>query len=176
MLVYSLPNVVVSCRNLSNRAEINWQPDFCKCHGEAVGDTMNSEISALQLLQNALGATRLRQSVYSNNIANVDTPGYKRQDVQFESLLQQAMTDPQTSVDGNGYIPIAQPPAFNTSTSLAVQPTVVQDDTTVVQNNGNNVDVDAEMAKLAENQIHYNALVQDMTARFNRLKSAINGG
>lgn len=137
---------------------------------------MTSDMTTFQLLQNALGAAQLRQSVYANNIANIDTPGYKRQDVDFESMLTASMNN--TGQDGLGqtYITIPNQPTMNMSQALQVQPQVVQDTNTTVDNNGNNVDVDAEMSKLAENQIHYNALVQDMTSRFARLKSAINGG
>lgn len=137
---------------------------------------MTSDIAAIQLLQNAMGAAQLRQSVYANNIANVDTPGYKRQDVNFESVLASTMGDSSQGAFGQRYIPIGNQANLNMSQALQVQPQVVQDTTTTVDNNGNNVDVDAEMSKLAENQIHYNALVQDMSSRFARLKNAIDGG
>lgn len=137
---------------------------------------MNSDIAAIQLLQNALNVSQLRQKVYANNIANVDTPGYKRQDVNFESLLAANMSEPGQSGFGQLYIPIPDMASLNMSQALQVQPQVVTDTSTTVDNNGNNVDVDAEMSKLAENQIHYNALVQDLQSRFSRLKNAIDGG
>ncbi|GMA49044.1 flagellar basal body rod protein FlgB [Alicyclobacillus contaminans] len=137
---------------------------------------MNSEITAFQLLQNAMQAAQLRQQVYSNNIANIDTPGYHRQDVTFESLLQNALnTSTVTSDTGEKWIPLSQS-SPNWQAALNVQPQVVTDTSTTVDNNGNNVDVDAEMARLAENQIQYNALVQDMQMRLDRLKNAIDGG
>lgn len=137
---------------------------------------MNSDIAAIQLLQNSLNVAQLRQRVYANNVANVDTPGYKRQDVQFESLLAAQMSQAPDAGLGQTYIPISTPATLNIPAALQVQPEVVQDSSTSYDNNGNNVDVDAEMAKLAENQIKYNALIQDMQTRFNRLKAAINGG
>jgi flagellar basal-body rod protein FlgB len=137
---------------------------------------MNSDIAAIQLLQNALDVSQLRQRVYANNIANVDTPGFKRQDVNFESLLAANMSESPQSGFGQRYIPIPDMASVNLSQALQVQPQVVTDTSTTVDNNGNNVDVDAEMSKLAENQIHYNAIVQDLQSRFSRLKNAINGG
>ena len=138
---------------------------------------MNSDQISIQLLQTALQAADLRQRIYANNIANIDTPGYKRQDVQFESMLQNALESAPVAVavPGEKHIPI-QSGSLNWSSALQVQPVVVQDNSTGIDSSGNNVDVDAEMARLAENQIRYNALTQDLTSRFNRLKTAINGG
>jgi flagellar basal-body rod protein FlgB len=129
---------------------------------------MTLDFGTFHLLQNALTAANLRQGVYANNIANVDTPGYRRQDVSFESLLQDQLA---TQTEGDG--PLTAPVLAR---MLAVQPQVVTDTTTTVQNNGNNVDIDAEMSELAENQIRYNALVQDVDLRIARLREAINGG
>ncbi|WP_067931412.1 flagellar basal body rod protein FlgB [Alicyclobacillus kakegawensis] len=126
---------------------------------------MTLDTGTFQLLQNALAASNLRQSVYANNIANVDTPGYKRQDVSFESMLQQQLA----STDGSGLT------TDELNQLVSVQPQVVTDTSTAVQNNGNNVDVDAEMSELAANQIRYNALVQDVDLRILRLREAIQG-
>ncbi|MCL6626445.1 flagellar basal body rod protein FlgB [Alicyclobacillus shizuokensis] len=127
---------------------------------------MTLDTGTFQLLQNALAASDLRQSVYANNIANVDTPGYKRQDVSFESMLQQQLA----STDGSGLT------TDELNQLVSVQPQLVTDTSTEVQNNGNNVDVDAEMSELAANQIRYNALVQDVDLRILRLREAIQGG
>jgi flagellar basal-body rod protein FlgB len=136
---------------------------------------VNTEFTAFQLLENALNASQMRQQVYANNIANMDTPGFKRQDVAFESLLRNALNSaPVTPGSGEKFIPNQN--SINWQAALNVQPQVVQDDSTFVDNNGNNVDVDAEMSRLAENQIEYNVLVQDMQMRLARLKNAINGG
>jgi flagellar basal-body rod protein FlgB len=137
---------------------------------------MNTELATFQLLETALRAAQLRQAVYANNIANMDTPGFKRSDVQFESLLQEALQsapDALTTEDTSGS---SLPTGWNWSAALAVQPVVTTDSATAVDNNGNNVDVDAEMARLAENQVRYNALLQDVKSRLDRLRSAIEGG
>ncbi|WP_029422040.1 flagellar basal body rod protein FlgB [Alicyclobacillus macrosporangiidus] len=136
---------------------------------------MDSLQAWLTLMQNALMAADLRQAVYANNIANMDTPGFKRSDVEFESLLQQAMSrTPQ--VDGLGYTPVTGSyNNFDIQAMSQIQPQVIQDNQTSVDNNGNNVDIDAEMAKLAENQIRYNVLVQLVQGKFNGLRTAIEG-
>ncbi|MDG0793538.1 flagellar basal body rod protein FlgB [Cohnella ginsengisoli] len=113
-----------------------------------------------QRLEGALHAASLRQSVLQNNVANVDTPNFKRSDVQFEQLLSQAMdntgrstiigkrTDPRhIAIGASGSLPDAQ---------------VLTDKTTIFNNSGNNVDIDSEMTKLAENQLRYNLYIQQL--------------
>ncbi|MCL6453490.1 MAG: flagellar basal body rod protein FlgB [Alicyclobacillus sp.] len=128
---------------------------------------MATDSVVFQILQNALNAANLRQTVYANNIANADTPGFKRSDVAFESLLASALGT------GTGAFGTAAP---NWSAALGVQPVVTTDATTSVDNNGNNVNVDDEMVSLAENQLRYNALTEDVSMRLTRLQTAINGG
>lgn len=159
---------VGDCRILSARDEI---------HARRVEDTTNLEGVrrvnldgvVFQLLQNGLNAAQLRQQVYANNIANVDTPGFQRQDVVFEDLLQYLL-GPDPGREGAG-----SPSAADWTAALRVSPQVVTDRVSVEDNNGNNVDIDAEMAKLAQNQIRYNTLVEDVRMRLDRLKTAIEG-
>ena len=121
-------------------------------------------------MEKALDAAVLRQRVIANNIANADTPGFKRSDVRFESLLRAELegrgglvglrTDPR-------HIPIG-------STGLP-EPEVVTDRRTVMNNNLNNVDIDAEMSALAANQLRYNVLVQQVSHEIRLLRTAIGG-
>ncbi|WP_026962103.1 flagellar basal body rod protein FlgB [Alicyclobacillus herbarius] len=128
---------------------------------------MSFDIATFQLLQNALTASNLRQRVIANNIANVDTPGYQRQDVSFEALLQKELA----GLPGSSSISASQ-----VANLAAVQPQVVTDTAAQIQNNGNDVDIDAEMSELAANQIRYNALLQDVNSRITRFREAIQGG
>ena len=139
---------------------------------------MLSDFAAFQLLNNALQVADLRQQVYANNIANMDTPGYKREDVHFESALRSVMSNTTSSLLGRQTIPLRQSQDmnnYNWSAMLAVRPVVTVSSGSVISNNGNNVDIEAEMVKLAENQIRYQALVQDLTDRISRLNTAITG-
>jgi len=111
------------------------------------------------LLGLALDATWKRNKVISQNIANVDTPGYKRQDVSFESYLQQAMksNDPK-----------------DIERLSRVQPSVYTDNAALsYRKDGNNVDMDTEMVYLAENQLRYNTLISQVNYNFERLKAVI---
>lgn len=137
---------------------------------------MSSDGMSFQLVQNALAAANLRQQVYANNIANADTPGFKRSDVQFENLLAEAMNNSGPQALGQNQIPIGGSGSLNLAGALGVQPKVVTDTTSAVDSNGNNVNIDDEMVSLAENQLRYNTLAQDLTLRLGMLKTAINGG
>lgn len=134
---------------------------------------MQTDAAAFQLIANALQTADMRQSVYANNIANVQTPGYHREEVQFESLLQNALI---STANGSGADSTAGSGSVNWAAALGVAPVVTQDTSTKIDNNGNNVDVDAEMSSMAENQIKYESLIQDLQTRIARLRTAINGG
>lgn len=115
----------------------------------------------INVLDRAADASWKRNEAIANNIANVDTPGYKRQDVEFEEVLRRELRDSRyTTVDakvsgldmgrleGKEYIDSA---AFS------------------YRMDGNNVDIDTENTQLAANQIKYNALVNSVNQEFARL-------
>ena len=128
----------------------------------------------IQILERSLDAASLRQKVLANNIANVDTPNFKRSDVSFDSALQEYLNDASPTLRGTvtdpRHIPIGTP-SFS-----QIQPQVIVEQTTTVNNNGNNVDIDSEMTQLATNQIKYNLLIQQLNAQFSKLRTAIQGG
>ncbi len=123
------------------------------------------------VLQQAISASSLRQKVISNNIANVNTPGYKKSEVVFEDLLQSAISgDKLPLVKTNArHLPIQKAADIPAAT-------IQVDDTTSIRPDGSNVDIDVEMASLAKNSIYYNAVVQQMGSYFTTLKSAIREG
>ena len=114
-----------------------------------------------QTLDLALGAASKRQEVLANNLANVNTPGYKRLDVEFDGMLAKALDAAR---------------AGDSSSLDAMRPTVNTDDAVAVRADGNSVDVDQEMAFLAENNIRYNALVQLTQKKLETLKYVISDG
>ncbi len=131
-------------------------------------------------LQSALTASQLSQQAYANNIANANTPGYKRQSVAFSQLLAQQL-NAMGYLQGSSNSSLSM--AANSSLDLSgasstfnpVQPVVVTDSSTSTKNNGNNVDLNVEMSGLAQNQINYAALVTEMNNQFAMLRSAILG-
>ena len=122
------------------------------------------------VLEQALSASSLRQKVISNNISNVNTPGYKKSEVLFEDMLQSVMNDDK--------MPMLQTNARHLPLQQVSIPTprvnVIGD--TSIRTDGNNVDIDVEMANLAKNSIYYNAVVQQLSSYFSGIKSAIKEG
>ena len=133
---------------------------------------LNSILSSprVTVLEQALSASSLRQKVISDNISNVNTPGYKKSEVLFEDMLQNAMTE--------GKVPMLQTNARHLPSQRASIPTpkthVIGN--TSMRTDGNNVDIDVEMADLAKNSIYYNAVVQQLSSYFSTIKSAIKEG
>jgi flagellar basal-body rod protein FlgB len=128
----------------------------------------------LVVLERSLDAAQLRQKVLANNIANIDTPNFKRSDVSFDALLQSYLGDPVQPLSGRRTNPRHLPIGVGDLDQL--QPAVVQETDTTVQANGNNVDIDSEMTQLAQNQIKYNALITQLNHQFSLLSTAINEG
>jgi len=126
-----------------------------------------------RVLEKALDGAWLRNEAISQNIANVDTPGYKRKSVSFEQVLGDAIDS--SSFKGNRtdsrHIPIGG------SNIESVDINVTEDNSALnMRLDGNNVDMDAEMALMAKNNIVYNALTQKLTGEFKKLRSVISEG
>ena len=120
-------------------------------------------------LKAGLDAAWLRNEVISNNIANVDTPNYKSSSVSFESAFKKALAQ-----DGNGNKQTRE--GHIEFSNATAQPTVIKDTNTTYRMDGNNVNIDAENAELAKNQIYYSTLVQQLSSEFRKLSMAINEG
>lgn len=125
--------------------------------------------SQVSVLEQALGAASLRQKVISNNIANVNTPGFKKSEVSFEDLLQDAVSG------GKLQLTRTQEKHIPTQENGQISPIISTDDSTTFRTDGNNVDIDVEMAGLAKNSIYYDAVAQQLNTYFSNLKSAIKG-
>jgi flagellar basal-body rod protein FlgB len=132
--------------------------------------------ASFQRMESALSAASLRQSVLANNIANVDTPYYKRSDVAFEEMLAQAIGGQNGSQALPGRVTNARHiPINGSSMTFLPKPQVVAEDTTSINNNRNNVDIDKEMALMAENQLRYNLLVQQINHDVKMMRIGIEG-
>jgi flagellar basal-body rod protein FlgB len=128
--------------------------------------------SGFRRLEGAISAAEMRQKVISNNIANVDTPKFKRSEVVFEQLLQQSMGSDQPRIAGRR----TNPRHFVIGSSASVpEAEAVTDEHSIVNNNLNNVDIDREMSLLAKNQLSYNLYIQQMTHDVKMMRTAIEG-
>lgn len=132
--------------------------------------------ASFQRMESAISAASLRQSVLANNIANVDTPYYKRSDVAFEEMLAQAMGGQGNAQALPGKVTDARHiPINGSSMSSLPMPQVVTENSTSINNNRNNVDIDKEMALMAENQLRYNLFVQQINHDVKMMRTAIEG-
>lgn len=128
--------------------------------------------SSVNMLQKGLNASWLRNEAISNNIANVDTPGFKASRVRFEEFMAEAAGTGNSlnlAVTDDGHIP-----ASNASAVESVEPEVFADKSTSTRMDGNNVNIENEMVELAKNSIAYYATVSKINSEFRKLDSAIN--
>lgn len=128
--------------------------------------------AAIQSLERALDGAALRQKLITNNLANVDTPGYKRADVSFQEQLRQSMS----SVNS---VPLAMTNSGHQSGSGTVGSapfTIVQDTSSTYRNDGNNVDIEREMVESTKNNIYYNTATQLLSGKFSALRYVIEEG
>ena len=132
----------------------------------------------MDLVQKSLDAAALQHKAISNNLANVDTPGFKRSEVAFREKLKKAIDEKsaaETELDlkrtdkGHFELHPAEPLA-------SIQPELIQQNQTSLRNDQNNVDIDLEMAKLAQNTVVYQTLAQITQSQFAEIKSAIREG
>lgn len=108
-------------------------------------------------LQRAAQGVSLRQQTIAENLANANTPGYRRRDVEFHAALGDALA--------NGKQALSE---------LTFDPEV--DETAPLRGDGSNVDLDKEQSTMAQVGLEYDALVQVMRARIAITKMAIGGG
>jgi len=133
---------------------------------------LNDAFGGIDLLQKGLDAAWTRNSVITNNIANVDTPGFKSSKVEFESALKQAMV----AESGGFRAKTTRPEHYDFSGSVEkVKPAIVSNNDTSYRADGNNVDIDYESVELARNTYWYYALIEQISSEFAKLKTAING-
>ena len=122
------------------------------------------------MLEKKLDAAALRQKVIANNLANVDTPGFKKSHVEFEDVLRQAQNKDSLRLrtTDSRHIDFSQ-------NIQAAQARVVIDNSTTIRNDGNNVDIDSEMTALAKNGIDYQAIAQILGNKYSGRKKLISG-
>lgn len=123
------------------------------------------------MLGNKLEASALRQKVIANNLANVDTPGFKKSYVEFEDVLRQAQNKDRISLLRTDTRHIDQ----SFINIQEVKARVVTDNSTSLRNDGNNVDIDQEMTELAKNGLDYQAIALILGNKYSGRKKLITG-
>lgn len=129
----------------------------------------------ITVLEKGLDAYSTRANVLANNIANVNTPNYKRQDVQFESVLREALSEG-SSPKLEGTITNSKHFKINSAPELeTMRANVIREDDTTMRNDGNSVDIEKEQGELAKNNIRYQFATTRLTQNFYILKNVIKG-
>ena len=130
---------------------------------------------SVMVQEKTLDAAWLRNEVLSHNIANDDTPTYKRKDVDFEKYLRYALDyDPDDLIvhRRHNFRFTAGKPSIE-----SIQPMVMDEyHTMAMRIDGNNVDIDEEMAQMAKNTIKYNTVIQNINDKFSKIMHAITEG
>ena len=119
----------------------------------------------INVLNRAADAAWQRNEAISNNIANVDTPGYKRQDVAFESVLQKAL--------GNNRYESMDEKVSNINLSRLRGRAYVDYANYSYRLDGNNVVIENENVMLAENQLKYQGLISSINQEFTNLQTVM---
>jgi flagellar basal-body rod protein FlgB len=110
----------------------------------------------VELLESGLKAETMRQQAMANNVANIQTPGYRRLDVQFEKLLAKAL-ESGDEVDAE-----------------EIEPRLYQPKNTAVGTNGNDVNLEDEIGEMVKNSLRYKAFVRLMSKKFSQIDEAVN--
>lgn len=124
---------------------------------------MNPVSANLPTLEQFLKLTTAREQAISSNMANVDTPGYRTQDVNFQVEMQKAM---------DGSLPTLQTAGFETEPNYATH----EVKGLMERPDGNNVNLDRESLLMSEAQLNYQLGIQLVKHQFHSLLSVINGG
>ena len=128
--------------------------------------TMND--LSYQRIKEGLDASSMRQRTISSNLANVNTPLYKANKVEFEAELRKALNKDAVNMKSTheGHL--------GGSMTTSVMPKTVRTEGTSMNENGNNVDIDNEMVELASNEIYYSALIAQLNQKLGNMNYVIN--
>lgn len=132
---------------------------------------MKDFMNNVNILGKALDGLWLRNKTINQNISNADTPNYKRLEVSFEDSLKAALKDQGIMLKGTHDKHITSAKSIN-----EVTPRIEVDRDYIYRFDGNNVNIDVETANLAKNAIMYNAVVNQISGEFSKLKNVINEG
>jgi flagellar basal-body rod protein FlgB len=116
---------------------------------------MSKTSNIVDLLEAGLRAESLRQQVIANNIANLETPGYRSIDVRFEELLAKAL-------DSSGAVDFTE-----------VEAQTYQPNTTQVKSNGNDVNLETEVGKMIKNSLRHKAFIRLISKKYQQMNLAM---
>lgn len=125
----------------------------------------------ISYMSELLDAKALRHDVLLNNIANADTPNFKRSDVSFEEKLRKAMEEDSMPLNATH-----EKHLINRKNIRDIKPNIYMQQERSLRNDNNNVDIDKEMVELSKNMISYNIISDQIQKNFKILQSAVSEG
>ncbi|HPC94863.1 MAG TPA: flagellar basal body rod protein FlgB [Sedimentisphaerales bacterium] len=117
---------------------------------------MTQSNNIVDLLEAGIKAEGLRQRTIASNMANIETPGYRRLDVRFDELLAKALKS-------SGAADLEK-----------IEPEIYEPRNTAVRENGNDVSMEAEVGNLVKNSLRHTAYVRLMQKKFTQIEAAIS--
>ena len=117
---------------------------------------MSKTNDIMDFLNAGIRAETLRQKTIANNIANIETPGYRRIEVKFEELLEKALGK-------NGQVDFSK-----------VEPEIFQPNRTSVKSNGNDVSLEVEVGQMVKNTLRHKAYIRILNRKYMQIDLAIN--
>lgn len=117
---------------------------------------MDKTSSVINFLEAGIKAESMRQRAIASNVANAQTPGYRRIDVNFQDLLSKA-------IDPNGKVNLK-----------SIEPELYQPQTTPVKNNGNDVTIDYEVGQMVRNSLKHKTYTRLLSKVYKQMEQAIN--
>ena len=117
---------------------------------------MPNSLDIVGLLEAGIRAESLRQKTIASNMANIETPGYKRLDVNFEEVLAQAIR------------------SSDVTDIQDMEPEIYQPQNTPVRSNGNDVNLEAEIGEMIKNSLRQKAFMRLLSSKYRQIESAID--
>ncbi len=110
----------------------------------------------MDLIESGIQAENLRQKAIASNVANLETPGYKRVDVAFKDLLAKAL-------DGSGSVDLK-----------AISPEIFHPENTPVKPNGNDVTLEVEVGEMVKNTLRHKTYIRLLQKKYAQMDMAMN--
>ncbi len=117
---------------------------------------MSKTNNIIDIIDAGIQAESLRQKAIASNVANLQSPGYRRIDVKFEELLAKAL-------DSSGSVDLSE-----------VEPQIYQPKETAVKSNGNDVSLEVEVGEMVKNTLRHKAYIRLLQKKYQQLELAIN--
>ena len=119
---------------------------------------MSKTNSIIAIIEAGIKAEGLRQKAIANNVANLETPGYRRIDVKFEELLAK-------SLDSSGSVDLSK-----------LEPQIYRPRQTPVKSNGNDVSLENEVGEMIKNSLRYTTFIRLLNKKYRAIELAMNTG